>query len=348
MNSQRIEQLLEMVRRDSGGAFLSGLAYIGDRLGLFRALAEIGPGDSHALSDSTGLDERYLREWLKAMVAFGYAEHDVAAGTYWLDREQRAVLVDESSPFFVAGTFQFTLPSLRHTDALLDCFRNGGGIPYDALGDEIPAAIDRMHRPWFEHLLTGKWLPAVPALHASLLRGISVLDIGCGLGRSTVAMARAYPESRILGVDPHAPSIAFAVELALEVPNARFEQRRLEELDATAPFDLIVAIDCIHDMRDPVGVLRRIRRLLAPGGLFFWSEPTGSADPLENRDSLARLRQALSLYHCLTVSLAEEGAGLGTLIGESGARQLAEQAGFGTFEVLPIDSPAQMFYGLRP
>lgn len=349
MDTNRIRQLIENIRRDTGGAFVSGLAYIGDRLGLFRVLADSKPLSSTELADAAGLQERYVREWLKAMAAFGYVEHDAAAGTWWLSEEQSAILVNEGSPFFGMGTFQFTLPSLLHTEAIIDAFRDGGGVAYAQLHPEIPESIDRMHRPWFDHLLTGQWIPAIPGLQDRLRRGTRVLDVGCGLGRSTVAVARAFPESVVLGIDPHAPSIETARSMAAEAAagNAKFACAALADLPAGPPFDVVFAIDCIHDMHDPVEALRCIRELLADDGLFVWSEPAGSSNPLDNGAALPRLRQALSVYHCLTVSLAEGGRGLGTLIGEDGARALAAEAGFDALEVLPVESETQAFYGLR-
>ncbi len=353
MDTKKINELLENVRRDSGGAFLTGLAYIGDRLGLFQALAENGPLDSPRLAELSGTQERYVREWLKALTAFGYVEHDPDAATWWLTAEQAAVLADEESPTLAMGTFQFALPSLLHTNELIEAFRHGGGIAYEDLNPEIAPAIDRMHRGWFEHQLTGSWIPAIPGLDERLRHGISVLDVGCGLGRSTAALARAYPESRITGIDPHEPSVEAALEMTAGLANSRVEQSTLAEAAARAEtggptFDLVLAIDCIHDMTDPVGALRDARRVLTDDGLIVWSEPSGSSNPLDNRDdSLARVRAALSPYHCLTVSLATGGAGLGTIIGEDGARRLAAEAGYENFEILPVESPLQAFYGLR-
>jgi 2-polyprenyl-3-methyl-5-hydroxy-6-metoxy-1,4-benzoquinol methylase len=349
MDTQRVERLLENIQRDSGGAFISGLGYIGDRLEIFAALAENGPVSSTRLAEVTALNERYLREWLKAMAAFGYVSFDAGENTYRLDSEQRAVLVDPASAVFAAGTFQFTIPSLMHTPEILDAFRNGGGIAYGDLHPEIPEAIDRMHRAWFEHLLTAQWIPDVPGLDHALRKGVSVLDVGCGLGRSTVAMAGSYPATRVLGIDPHRPSIDRARRLARQrgVDNAEFADCTLQELPPGQHFDVIAAFDCIHDMADPVGALTTIHDCLSPDGLFLWSEPAGSENPLDNTSPLPRLRAALSIYHCLTVSLAQDGAGLGTILGEEVARNLAAEAGFTSFETFPVRSEAQLFFGLR-
>ena len=349
--------LVERVADDIGGAFTIGLAYVGQRLGLFATLAARGPVTSAELAAGAGLDERYVREWLNGMVAACYVEHDPAALTYWLTDEQRAVLADEGARTFGAGAFGMVVPSLALAPRLIEAFRVGGGIPFADLPPEIPEAMDRMHRPWFDHMLVQEWLPGAPGLVAALHHGISVLDVGCGRGRSTLALARAFPRSTMLGIDPHGPSIEAAHEGARAggVGNARFTTCEVEALAAAqqagaappGPFDLIVAIDCIHDMVDPVGALRAIRDLLAPGGAVFWSEPTGSRNPLENRNPSGKLRANLSPFHCLTVSLAAGGAGLGTIIGEEGARELAAAARFGSFTKLAVENKMQQFFLLR-
>jgi SAM-dependent methyltransferase len=345
--------MAERVVDDVGGAFTLGLAYIGSKLGLFSALAALGRSSSGDVARRTDLQERYVREWLNAMVASQYVDFDPEARLYFMTADQTAALVDESARTFAGGAFQLALPSLLLTPRLIEIFRQGGGIPFGDLPAEIPEAIDRMHRPWFDHLLVQQWLPGVPGLVAELERGISVLDVGCGLGRSTIALGRAFPRSAILGIDPHGPSIDRARALAREagLANVRFAARPIEGVDPSAPgaerFDLIVAIDCVHDMVDPIGSLRTMRAVLSAGGRVFWSEPTGSHDPLENRNPQGKLRANLSPFHCLTVSLAAGGAGLGTIIGEAGARALAAQAGFGVFEKLAIESPAQQFFSLR-
>ena len=342
--------VMELVMNDVGGAFTVGLAYIGDKLGLFATLARLGRAPSGAVAAQAGLDERYVREWLNAMVAAQYIEHDPAEAVYFLTPEQNAALVDEAARTFVGGVFQFALPSLLLAPRLLEVFRHGGGIPFADLPAEIPAAIDRMHRPWFEHLLVPQWLPGVPGLVERLQRGLSVLDVGCGLGRSTIAMATAYPKSSILGIDPHAPSIDKARLLAGEggLTNARFATVAVEDMTASdGAYDLVVAIDCIHDMFDPVGSLRAIRGLLSPKGVVLWSEPIGSHQPMENRNPPGKMRANLSPFHCLTVSLAAGGAGLGTIIGEVGARALAQQAGFAGLDRLKIENPMQQFFLLK-
>ena len=340
------KQIVENVVADVGGAFVAGLGYIGDRLGLFRALAVDGPISSVDLAGRLQLNERYVREWLKAMVSAGYVERRDDSGAYFMTANQKAVLAEDDSPVFAAGAFQFAIPSLALTPRLIDCFRHGGGIAYGELSLEIPEAIARMHRAWFDYQLTGSWLPAAPRLLERLESGVRVLDVACGQGRASVAVAERYPKSAVVGIDSHAESIREARKLASEAGTANVEFREidLESLPETEQFDVILAIDCIHDMKDPVGVLIHIRTLLAGDGVLFWSEPSGSHDPNENRNPPGKMRSALSPYHCLTVSLAEGGAGLGTIVGEAGARDLSEQSGFGRFEKLDIDNAMQQFF----
>ena len=337
--------LAERVVDDLGAAFTVGLAYLGDKLGLFAALAAGGPSTSADLAARLALDERYVREWLNAMVAARYVEHQPDGTTYAMTPEQAAVLAVEGDRQFAAGAFTFAVESLMLAPRLAGPFRHGGGIPFDELPAAIPVAIDRMHRPWFEHLLVQEWIAGVPGLPQRLTHGARVLDVGCGLGRSTLALARAFPASTFLGLDPHAPSIQRAHEHAAQagLRNASFVAAPVEALEGDA-FDLIVAVDCVHDMADPVGALRAMRELLALGGQLFWSEPAGSREPLENRNPYGRMRASLSPFHCLTVSMATGGAALGTIIGEAGARDLARQAGFSRFDKVPIPSPAQQFF----
>ncbi len=349
MNEKKVEELAFRVVGDMGGAFVMALGYIGDRLGLFKAMAGAGPLSSAELAAKTKLNERYVREWLRAMVAAEYVNFDTGSNKYVMTEEQAFVLANEDSPMFVGGGFHFTTPSIRNVPKILDAFRNGGGIPYSEIGDEIPEAIERFFRPGYLHFLAQQWLPAVPGLKAKLEKGAIVGDVGCGCGQSTVAMAKAFPKSRVLGVDYHGPSIERARKLAAAqgLTNVEFLQARAEDIPKDRKYDLICSFDCIHDMVDPRGTLKSIREALAPEGVYVWSEPNASANAHENRNPLGRTFHAISPLHCMTVSLAYNGEGLGTVIGEQGAHALAEEAGFHHFERLPIQNPFNQFFALR-
>lgn len=348
MNQEKAHDLAFQVVEDMGGAFVMANGYLGDRLGLFEALADAGPLTSGELAERTGLNERYVREWARAMVAAEYIEYDADGDRYRMTEEQAFVLADQSSPLFVGGAFHFTTPSMWAVPEIETAFREGGGVEYGDLPDEIPRAIERFFAPGYRHLLTSEWLAAVPGLVDRLEAGARVADVGCGRGRSTIAMARAFPNSEFVGVDLDEDSVAGARELAATegVDNATFVADSAESVAEEGPFDLICSFDCIHDMVDPVGVLKAIRAGMAYDGVYVWGEPNASADPVENRNPVGRSFSAISPLHCLTVSLAHQGAGLGTVIGEKGARELADKAGFSRFERLPIDHPFNQFFAL--
>lgn len=348
MDMERVERLAFGVVGDMGGAFMMALGYIGDRLGLFKAMAGAGPVTSQELADKTGLNERYVREWGNAMVAAEYIDYEPDAKRYVMTEEQAFVLANEDSPMFVGGGFQFTAPSLLNVNKVMDAFKNGGGIPYNEIGDEVYEAIERFFRPGYVHHLADEWLAAVPDLTDRLQKGARIADVGCGHGQSTVAMGKAFPNSQVLGIDYHEPSIQRARALAADnsLNNVEFLAASVEEMPTDPPYDLICSFDCIHDMVDPVGALKAIRSALADDGVYLWGEPNVSDEPLERRNPVGKVFSALSPLHCMTVSLAHGGAGLGTVIGEAGARALADQAGFSGFEKLPIENPFNQFFAL--
>jgi hypothetical protein len=214
LNMKKVEELAFRVVGDMGGAFIMALGYIGDRLGLYKAMDGAGPITSTELASRTGLNERYVREWLRAMVAAEYIDYDPNSQKYSMSSEQALVLSNEDSPMFVGGGFQFTAPSLLNVPRIMEAFKNGGGIPYSEIGDEIAPAMERFFRPAYVNFLSRDWLGAVPGLITRLEKGITVGDVGCGRGQSTVAMAKAYPKSRFLGIDYDGRSITAGRKLA--------------------------------------------------------------------------------------------------------------------------------------
>jgi len=283
------------------------------------------------------------------MVAAEYLDFEVETERYVMTEEQAFVLSNEDSPMFVGGAFHFTIPSMYNVPRILDVFRKGGGIPYDEIGGDVPCAIERFFRPGYINFLTKDWLGTVPGLVEKLQDGAIVGDIGCGRGQSTVTMAKAFPKSKFIGVDYHSDSIASAMKLASDsdVSNTEFIQAPAEEIPRERKYDLICSFDCIHDMVDPQGTVNAIHAVLADDGVYIWSEPNASHNAHENRNPIGKAFHSISPLHCMTVSLAYGGAGLGTVIGEKGARELAEKAGFSQFERLEIDNPFNQFFALR-
>lgn len=349
MDMNKVHDMAVRVITDTGGAFTVTLGYIGDRLGLFKAMAGAGPMTSAELAKKTKLNERYVREWLRSMVASEYIESDPKAGTYHMTEEQAFVLANEDSPMFVGGALQFTAPSICNVQKITEAFRHGGGISYSDMDREIHHAIERLFRPGYLNFLSKEWLGSVPGLLARLEKGAAVADIGCGRGQSTMTMAKSFPKSTIMGIDYHKPSIEHARKLATEagIKNVEFVQAPAHDLPRGKKFDLICSFDCIHDMVDPKATVKAIRGALADDGVYIWSEPNAAAHAHENRNPVGKMFHALSPMHCMTVSLAHNGAGLGTVIGEEGARGLAREAGFSQFEKLPIQHPLNQFFALR-
>ena len=349
MHVEQAQQLALRIVSDMGGAFTMALAYIGDRLGIYQEMRDAGPVTSEELASRTGLQERYVREWLRAMVASEYLDYDPPSGRYLMTPEQAAVLADEDSPFFVGGGFQMTAPSIYNTPQVMEAFRNGGGVSYHEMHHDISCGIERVFRPGYVHFLTKSWIPSVEGLQSKLEAGALAADIGCGRGQSTIHMAKAFQQSSFIGVDYHAASIAAAERLAARegVRNAFFVRASAENLPSEEPYDLISTFDCIHDMPDPQAAADRIHRTLADDGVWLWSEPNASHEAHENRNPIGRHFHAVSPMHCMTVSLAAGGAGLGTVIGEKGAREIAEKAGFRRFERLPIEDPFNQFFAVR-
>jgi 2-polyprenyl-3-methyl-5-hydroxy-6-metoxy-1,4-benzoquinol methylase len=250
---------------------------------------------------------------------------------------------------FVVGAFHFTTPTILNVQKIMNAFRNGGGISYSDIGEEIPEAIERFFRLGYVHFLAKDWLGSVPGLTRKLEKGVNIADIGCGCGQSSVAIAKAFPKSNVLGIDCHGPSIARARELAASngLTNIEFLEAPAHEIPGSRNYDLICTLDCIHDMAVPLSTLKEIREALTDDGTLFWSEPNASDNPLDRRNPVGKTFSSLSPFHCMTVSLAHGGEGLGTIIGESGARKLAAAAGFSTFEKLPIENPFNQFFALR-
>lgn len=349
LNHKKVEELAFRVVGDMGGAFTMALGYIGDRLGLFKAMAGAGPITSAELAKKTGLNERYVREWLKAMATAEYLDYEQSSNKFLMTDEQEFVLSNEESPMFVGGGFHFTTPSIWNVPKIMEAFKKGGGISYSEIGEEIPEAIERFFKPGYVNFLVKNWLSAVPGLIAKLEQGAKILDVGCGCGQSSVIMAGAFPKSRVTGLDYDARSIERANKLSVsnKLTNIRFIQAPAHQIPKDQRYDLICSFDCIHDMVEPLATLKAIREALADDGVYFWSEPNASENILENRNPVGKAFSSISPLHCMTVSLAHNGAGLGTVIGETGARKLASEAGFSKFEKLPIQNPFNQFFALR-
>jgi SAM-dependent methyltransferase len=340
------------------GAFDLLAVYLGDRLGLYRALAERGPSTSTELAEAAGINERYAREWLEqqAMSEILTVENPDAAAAarrYELPEGLDEALLDETSLNFVAPIAQALVACTRPIEALLEAFRTGDGVPYADYGADLHEGQARFTRPMFENLLAQEWLPAVPEVHERLLAepAARVADVACGLGRSTMAIARAYPKVHVDGIDLDEASIARARELLAGSgveDRVAFHHANAADPGFSEQYDLVTIFEALHDMSYPVEVLRTLRGLLAGGGsLIVGDERTAERFSLE-AGPIERLYYGFSVLHCLPVGMVgEHPAGTGTVMRESTVQRYAEAAGFTSFEVLPIENDFWRFYRLR-
>ncbi|MDZ7728020.1 MAG: class I SAM-dependent methyltransferase [Dehalococcoidia bacterium] len=284
------------------------------------------------------------------MAAARYIDYDPATGKFTVSPEQATVLLDTRSPYDMGGAFLYSQASIRQVPALMEAFRNGGGVPFGDFGPEIVEAIEGLFQAGYETAVAAAWIPAVPGLHERLSNGATVAEVGCGAGQCLVPVAKAYPNSRFVGFDIDGPSLERARKKASAAGVAgcaTFEAVPAEELPADARFDLVMAFNCIHDMSDPRGALRGVRGALAEDGVFLWSEANASDQLEDNLTPMGRTLYGASTMHCMTVSLADGGEGLGTVVGPDQARALGEEAGFTRFERLPVEHPYHQVFVLQ-
>lgn len=319
---------------------LALMTSIGHQTGLFDTMAGLPPSTSEQIAEAAGLNERYVREWLGAMVTGRIIDYDPSDETYSLPPEHAAYLTRAAGADNMAVVAQF-IPLLAEVDQqIVECFRNGGGVPYSAFG-RFHKIMAEESATVHDQSLVDAILPLVPGLVERLQSGIDVLDVGCGSGHAINLMAQAFPNSRFLGYDISEEGIIAARREAarMGVRNARFEMRDVADLDLAERFDLITAFDAIHDQARPAAVLRAVMRALKPGGTFLMVDIAGSSLLEENLDSpLAPYLYTISCMHCMTVSLAYDGEGLGTCWGEQKARKMLAEAGFLHVETKRIES----------
>jgi 2-polyprenyl-3-methyl-5-hydroxy-6-metoxy-1,4-benzoquinol methylase len=332
---------------DMAGAMTAGLCYVGTIAGLFRAMAGKGPLTHEQVVRESGLQPRYVEEWLKGMTCAGYLDYDPAGATFSLPDELAYFLASDGTDHFLGGIFAMTPVLLRAAPKVAQAFEHGGGVAFEDYGRDGVIALDLINRGQYEHRFAGYWLKTLPDVVKRLESGGRALDVGCGAGRVCVALATAFPDADIIGLDPDGESVAQAKAAAKAAgidDHTRFLAQTTGEIERGAGFDLITACDCIHDFVRPVATLKEIHALLKPEGTLFIMEPK-VADRLEdNRNAMATMFYGFSVFHCMTQSLAEGGPGLGTCLGPTRTEGLVREAGFGQFKRLDIKSQAYLFY----
>jgi len=347
----RQEKFVGKVVEQMSGTMTTLLGAIGDRLGLFKNLSEQGPATSTELASRTNLSERYLREWLGGMATAGYLNYDGATKRFSLPAEHASVLAQENGPFFVGGMYQM-LPAFTGVfDHVLAAFRNGGGVSQSQYSDMMWDGLERFSSTWFENLLLQQWIPAMPDVKAHLERGCDVADVGCGRGRGIIKLAEAFPRSRYIGYDNFGPTVARATENARNAgvsDRVRFEQHDVAK-GLPAQFDVITTFDVVHDAANPLQLLQSIRRALRPGGIYVCLDINCSDKLEENANPLGAMFHGVSVFYCMTTSLANNGAGLGTLgFHEAKVHELCDKAGFGSVRRVPLENPFNNLYEAKP
>jgi 2-polyprenyl-3-methyl-5-hydroxy-6-metoxy-1,4-benzoquinol methylase len=355
---QRRDALVERLFEATLGAMDVLAVYVGDRLGLYQALADRGALTSAQLAEATGTNERYVREWLEQQATSGLLEVEDAGAAgdrrYSLPPGHDEALLEETSLNYVAPFGKFVAAVAKPLDAVLEAFRTGEGVPYADYGKDLHEGQAAFTRPMFENLLGSEWLPAIPEVHERLQSDppARVADVACGEGYSTLAIARAYPNVTVDGIDVDGASIAAAREhLAGSglADRVTFHHRDAADPALESSYDLVYMHESLHDMSYPVEVLRACRGLLAEGGSVVIGDERVADAFTAPGDEIERLYYGFSILHCLPVGMVGEGAaGTGTVMRADTVRRYAEEAGFSGFEVLPIENDFYRFYRLTP
>ena len=349
MDKERLRACVERIYRDAAGTMASGLAYLGVRTGLFETMAGKGPMTSEAVVAESGLDARYVDEWLGGMTAAGYLDYEPAAETFELPPEHAYLFASAGTDHYVGGLFEGMPGLLQSAPRVAEAFREGGGVPFSEFHPEVHASIDTMNRGIYQQRLCAEWLPSVPSAVDALTSGGTGLDLGCGAGTVSITLAKAFPSARFVGVDLHVPSIerAKAAAAAEDMSDrVAFHAMPIDRLPEDEKFDLITAFDCVHDLAEPFEVLSAVRRRLAQDGTFLVLEPK-TADRLEdNVHPIGTMFYGFSMFHCMTQSLAQGGPGLGACLGPARTAELMQEVGFTRFEPISIRSPVNVLYAV--
>jgi SAM-dependent methyltransferase len=328
----------------------TALVVMGDRLGLYRALAGAGPLTPAELAQRTGTAERYVREWLNAQAAGGYVDYDPDSSRYSLPAEHAAALTDESSPAYLPGFFQVAFGSVLDSARITEAVKTGEGVGWHEHSQDVFDGVERFFRTMYNAHLIAEWLPALDGVVDKLQRGATVADVGCGHGASTILMAQAFPASTFVGSDYHEGSIATARQRAAEAglsDRVRFEIAPASSYAGTG-YDLVTTFDCLHDMGDPVGAARHVRQSMAADGTWMIVEPAAGDRVEDNCNPVGRAFYGFSTLLCTPASLSQEvGLALGAQAGEARIRDVVTAGGFTRFR-RAAETPFNIVFEARP
>lgn len=334
IDEAKLNAFMGQIVADMGAGINAALVLIGDKLGLYRGLAELGPSTPGELAAKTGTDERHVREWLCAQAAGNYVDYDAVTGRFILQPEQAMALADEDSPVFVAGGFQVIASVIKDEPKITESFRSGKGLGWHEHCSDLFVGTERFFRPSYNAHLVTEWIPALTGVEAKLRAGARVADVGCGHGASTILMAKSYPNSHFIGFDYHPESIESASKRAKDAgvgDRVKFEVAMSKNFPGK-DYDLVTFFDCLHDMGDPTGASTHVLQRLAPDGTWMIVEPFAGDSVEDNLHPIGRIFYGASALICTPASKAQEvGLALGAQAGEARLRDVVTKGGFTHF-----------------
>jgi len=350
INQDKLHEFLGKAIVDFGATFNAALIRIGDKLGLYKALASGGAQTPAELAKRTGTAERYVREWLSAQAAGGYVTYDSSNGKFHLSEEQAFAMADESSPVFLPGAFQCALAAVKAEEKLTERFKTGQGMGWHEHHPELFVGTERFFRPGYAANLVSTWIPALPGVDARLKNGARVADVGCGLGASTILMAKSYPKSEFAGFDYHDKSIETAKQRAKDAgvgDRIRFEVAKAKDYPGK-DYDFVTFFDCLHDMGDPAGASAHVRSTLKKDGTWMIVEPFAGDKLEDNLNPIGRAFYGASTLLCTPASLSQEvGLALGAQAGEKRLCEVVTSGGFSQFR-RATQTPFNLIFEARP
>jgi 2-polyprenyl-3-methyl-5-hydroxy-6-metoxy-1,4-benzoquinol methylase len=349
-DESKLHAFMSKAVADMGAAMHAVLILMGDRLGLYKAMANSQPVTSQQLAERTNLHERYVREWLNANAASGYISYDSSTKSYLLPPEQALALAVENSPVFLPGAFQILSACYHDAPKIEAAFRTGEGVGWHEHHHDLFHGTERFFRPNYNANLISSWIPSLDGVAEKLKQGAKVADVGCGLGASTILMAQAFPQSEFHGFDYHGGSIELARQAAEKAGVAgriRFETAAAKSFPGK-DYDLIAFFDCLHDMGDPAGAAKHVRQALKPEGTWMIVEPYAEDSPEANHNPIGRMFYSASTMVCVPASMAQEvGAALGAQAGEQNIRSVISAGGFTRFR-RAAQTPFNLVFEARP
>ena len=351
IDTTKLNEFIGKVVGDIGATLSAGLVVIGDKLGLYQAMAGAGPMTPADLASRTGTDERYIREWLSAQAAGGYVTYDAATGRFELPPEQAFALANPDGPIFFPGAMQLALATLKAEPRIIERFKTGAGLGWHEHDPGLFEGTERFFRPNYIGNLVTNWIPALDGVEEKLRRGAKVADVGCGHGASTILMAKAFPASHFVGFDYHPASIDCARRAAADAgvsDRTTFDIAAAKDYPGNADYDLVAFFDCLHDMGDPVGAAAHVLGTLKTDGTWMIVEPFANDKLEENLNPVGRVFYSASTMICTPASKSQEvGLALGAQAGEGRLRDVVTTGGFSRFR-RATETPFNLVLEARP